>query len=155
MRVIIGIGNPGSKYALTRHNAGMLLIEYMRRVDQLSDTQYEVSDEFMNSSGVFVRETFDYYNIELNDLYVAHDDLDLPLGEYKIQKGVGPKLHNGIDSINQALSNTNYWRIRIGVDNRDTENRIPGESYVLQRFNNDELEVLDTVFANIVEQLNL
>jgi len=153
MRVIIGIGNPGSKYALTRHNAGMLLIEYLRKANKLTDTHYEISDEFMNSSGVFVRETFDYYKIELDELYIAHDDLDLLLGEFKIQKGIGPKLHNGIDSINHALSNTNYWRIRIGVDNRDPENRTPGEAYVLQRFNNDELDILDNVFEQIAKDL--
>lgn len=107
----------------------------------------------MNSSGEAVNKLANYYSLVPSALFVAHDDLDLPLGEYKIQKGVGPKLHNGINSIEQTLGSSDFWRIRIGVDNRDPNNRIPGEDYVLQDFSKEEMESLKIVFKKIGQEL--
>jgi len=154
MKLIVGLGNPGEKYKKTRHNAGHVLIDFLKD-KQIDDCKIEKTDDFMNSSGVSVRKHFDFYKIDLNELFVAHDDLDLKLGEFKIQKGVGPKDHNGIESVNKALGNVNYWRIRIGVDNRDSESRIPGEEYVLQDFKREELETLDKVLQDIANELSL
>lgn len=157
MKLIIGIGNPGEKYKKTRHNAGIMFIKHQIARNNKQDTnkiKYLVSNEFMNSSGVFVKEQVEYFNVVIDDVYVAHDDLDLKLGEFKIQKGVGPKVHNGINSVNHALGNANYWRIRIGVDNRNTLNRIPGEAYVLENFLDSEVQVLEKVFEEILQNLN-
>lgn len=82
-------------------------------------------------------------------LYLAHDDLDIKLGEYKIQFGVGPKEHNGVDSVENRLGTKQFWRIRIGIDNRESENRIPGEEYVLKKFTAKEIETLTKVFEMI------
>lgn len=150
MKLLIGIGNPGSKYVHTRHNAGVRFAEHFNN----HDFKILISSEFMNSSGIFVKSKVDYFDVELDDLYVAHDDLDLPLGEFKIQKGVGPKVHNGINSINHALGNINYWRIRIGIDNREPESRIKGEKYVLENFTKEEFEIIEKVFEKINEELN-
>jgi len=81
------------------------------------------------------------------------DDLDLKLGEYKIQLGKGPKLHNGIESIENKLNTKNFWRLRIGVDNRKEDNRIPGEAYVLQNFTANEQERINKVFEQISHEL--
>ena len=87
------------------------------------------------------------------ELFVAHDDLDIPLGKFKIQKGTGPKLHNGLESIENHLKNSDFYRIRIGVENRDPERRIPGEAYVLQNFTSNENAILNTTFPTIVSRL--
>lgn len=142
MKLIIGLGNPGTKYLRNRHNAGHML------VDAIGEGLK--TNTFMNDSGKFVKKNAPK---DLNDLYIAHDDLDIRLGQYKIQFGVGPKVHNGIKSIEDALNTKDFWRVRIGVDNRDPDNRIPGEEYVLQDFTNEELEILKQVYAEIRDDI--
>ena len=90
--------------------------------------------------------------LKIDDLIVAHDDLDIPLGKFKIQKGEGPRLHNGISSIEKALGSKDFWRIRIGVDNRDTAKRIDGETYVLQDFTRGEKAILLHTFHDVVDK---
>jgi PTH1 family peptidyl-tRNA hydrolase len=90
------------------------------------------------------------------NLYLAHDDLDIKLGEYKIQFGVGPKVHYGVQSVEQALGTKEFWRIRIGIDNRFTiqDSRfMSGEDYVLQRFMTDERTVLEGVLEKIIHEI--
>jgi PTH1 family peptidyl-tRNA hydrolase len=107
----------------------------------------------MNESGLAVSKIA-FYEINLSDIYIIHDDLDIKLGEYKIQKGIGPQLHYGISSIENRLGKKDFWRIRIGVDNRDLENRIPGEEYVLQDFNSQEKKTIDQTVDKIITELN-
>jgi len=142
MKLIIGLGNPGSKYIHNRHNAGHLLVEAIGEGLK--------TNTFMNDSGKFVKKNKPK---DLNDLYIAHDDLDIRLGQYKIQFGVGPKVHYGIQSIENELGTKDFWRIRIGVDNRDPNNRTPGEEYVLQDFSSEELKILEEVYAKIRDDI--
>ena len=90
-------------------------------------------------------------NLGEGKLFIIHDDLDIKLGEYKIQKGRGPKVHNGVESVENALKTKDFWRIRIGIDNRTTP--IPGEEYVLQRFSPDERKILDSVYEKIIKEV--
>lgn len=107
---------------------------------------------FMNQSGDAVKACVVRYSSDVtNDLFIIHDDLDITLGEYKIQKGKGPKLHNGIVSIENALATSDFWRIRIGIDNREKEHRTQGETYVLQDFFREEKERLGEVFTYIFD----
>jgi peptidyl-tRNA hydrolase, PTH1 family len=145
MKLIIGLGNPGSKYVHNRHNAGYLLVDRV----QSSEFVAKKTDCFMNESGKFVKKLTTNYELPTTNLYIAHDDLDLKLGTYKIQFGVGPKVHNGISSIESALGGKDFWRIRIGVDNRDSDNRTSGEEYVLQDFTKEELDILEQVYAKV------
>jgi PTH1 family peptidyl-tRNA hydrolase len=108
---------------------------------------------FMNSSGIAVKKLTSFYCLMPSALYVIHDDLDILLGEYKIEFAHGPKLHNGVYSIEQSLKTKDFWRVRVGVDNRDSENRIPGEEYVLQNFSQEEKVVLDQVIERLVGDL--
>ena len=108
---------------------------------------------FMNSSGQAVSAIATYYKLPAADLFVVHDDLDLRLGEYKIQKAIGPKVHGGINSIEQKLGNNNFWRVRIGVDNRSVDNRIAGEEYVLQSFSESEREDVDESIEKALQDL--
>ena len=110
---------------------------------------------YMNNSGSAIQKIAAYFKINnLLNLFIAHDDLDIPLGKFHIQKKAGPKSHNGISSIEQMLGIQDFWRIRIGVDNRlQEEYRISGESYVLQDFKAQEKETLNNVFPAIFKQL--
>ena len=107
----------------------------------------------MNDSGKFVLAQYTKYHIPYASLYVVHDDLDIPLGAFKIQFGVGPKVHNGLNDIYDKLGTKDFWHVRAGVDNRDPENRTKGEDYVLEDFTNEEKVILDGVIKQICNQL--
>lgn len=182
MKLIVGLGNPGDKYANNRHNAGFMFADYLIREVMRStfgvrsqNTEFKFDNKlqadickinisndqliiakpqtFMNLSGEVVRKIVDYFNIDISDVIVAHDDLDLPIGKYKIQKNVGPKLHNGIISIEKHLGTSNFWRIRIGVENRNDNNRISGETYVLQDFTPEEKTIITKTFAEMNQKI--
>jgi peptidyl-tRNA hydrolase, PTH1 family len=163
MKVIVGLGNPGPQYAMTRHNAGMMLVD---RISQILQSDYGWRREkdimiyktpglwlvksagvFMNESGRMIRSL----QIKDYELWLAHDDLDIKLGEYKIQKGVGPKVHGGVNSVENAAGSVDFWRVRIGIDNRTRP--MDGEEYVLQKFTPEELEVLDGVLEKISHEI--
>lgn len=163
MKVIVGLGNPGTEYRLTRHNSGVMLVDklaerlssdygwrknYNAMVCKTKDLWLvKTRDVFMNESGRLLQ------GLNLGNWYVAHDDLDLKLGEFKVQRGKGPKVHNGVKSIEEVLGTKDFWRIRIGINNRITNNelRITGEEYVLQKFSLEEKVVLDGVLNEIIE----
>ena len=108
----------------------------------------------MNQSGQAISKVLDFYKVGFDNLTVVHDDLDIRLGEFKIQKGKGPKVHNGVSSVEEAIGTSDFVRVRIGVDNRPLENRMPGKNYVLQDFSPEELEVITgQVFPQVVEEL--
>jgi PTH1 family peptidyl-tRNA hydrolase len=160
MKIILGLGNPDVEYTNTRHNVGILFVDYLsqkfssdygwrreknKMVFKSSDfTLIKTVDTFMNESGQLIANS---YTLASNSFYLAHDDLDLKLGEYKIQRLKGPKVHRGVESVENALGTKDFWRIRIGVDNRT--NPIPGEEYVLQKFSLEERQILEQVFERI------
>ena len=155
MKLIIGLGNPGGKYVKTRHNAGFLVVEELlkNKKNVFTDFLIKKSDVFMNDSGSFVKKLVDQYNLDLSNLYIVHDDLDIPLGSYKIQFGTGPKVHNGVSSTEETLGTKDFWRVRIGVDNRKIEDRMLGEEYVLQNFTGEERKILDKVIKEVCKKL--
>lgn len=176
MKLIVGLGNPGKEYENNRHNVGFILadrlIEYLHNQEQIPiqhETKFDCifarvqleTEAFivskpqthMNRSGQAVSQIMQYYKVPLENLYIAHDDLDILLGKYKIQKGTGPKLHNGITSIESVLGTKDFCRVRIGVENRSEENRIPGEAYVLQDFTEEEQEIINNTVDKIVSWL--
>lgn len=178
MKIIVGLGNPGEKYKKNRHNVGFMFVEYVvytaQRTTQsiqgfkldtylkseiatVHDTRYTTDDlivakpqTYMNKSGDAVAACVTRFTLHdtRNDLVVVHDDLDIPFGKFKIQLQ-GPKLHNGLSSIQNKLQTTDFLRIRIGVDNRMPENRMPGEEYVLHNFTQEELAHLPELFKKI------
>lgn len=153
MKLLVGLGNPGEKYRNTRHNAGFFVADKLQSSGLPADFVIKKSDVFMNESGIFVKKLVDQYKLDIGSLYVAHDDLDIPLGSYKIQFGVGPKVHNGVNSVEQELGTSDFWRVRIGVDNRKPDDRIQGEEYVLQDFGQEERKILEGVIAKICKKL--
>lgn len=158
MKLLVGLGNPGAKYEQTRHNVGFLFLDYLQKQQKLNKQIKTLKpDTYMNRSGIAVAKELSFYKLLPANLIVVHDDLDLKLGEFKIQFGKGPKLHNGIESIEHLIGSKEFWRVRVGIDNRVPDNRVSGESYVLQNFTPEELLVLQTkIFPNLtpgVEQI--
>lgn len=174
MLLIAGLGNPGEKYKKTRHNVGFMFVDYVLSEVSPSPswkfdayTKAEITktnsmrlhailakpQTFMNRSGESIRSIAKNNSLSPTDILVAHDDLDLELGNFKIQLGVGPKKHNGLSSIQDHLHTPDFWRIRIGVDNRNGDRSLSGEEYVLQNFTNEELILLNNIFKEIYPKL--
>ncbi|MBL7036703.1 aminoacyl-tRNA hydrolase [Candidatus Microgenomates bacterium] len=149
MKLIIGLGNPGKKYKNNRHNVGHMVVDKLVGVKALK------TDGFMNASGIFVEKQVSKYKLHLEDLFVVFDDLDIKLGEIKIQLGKGPKDHNGLLDIYEKLGTKDFWHVRVGVENRVEDKRIPGEKYVLQDFTDEEKKVLEEVIKQICKKLEM
>lgn len=170
MKLIVGLGNPGKKYENNRHNVGYMVVDAMTRMDNgqwIMDKKLEAKIlkstnfisakpvTFMNRSGAAVKKLIVNFQLSIDSAYIIHDDLDIPLGQFKIQFGRGPKVHKGINSIEEALGTNEFWRVRVGVDNRNPDKRIPGEEYVLQDFTPKEIKVLEGVFEEIEKELKI
>ena len=154
MKLIIGLGNPGEKYKNNRHNVGYMVVDKLKTKNlKLKSVIVIKTNTFMNDSGSFVKKLTSDYCLVPSDLYVVHDDLDLPLGTWKIQFAKGPKDNGGINSIEQVLGTNNFWRIRVGIDNRNSEARTPGEEYTLEDFTKDEKVILDKVIDEVCKKL--
>ncbi len=143
MFLITGLGNPGSKYSKTRHNAGFWFIE--RLADKLGVSLREQSKlhaqlarcefagvdcllmqptTFMNESGRALRAVLDYYKIQGDNLLIAYDELDLEPGEVKIKRGGGHGGHNGLRDIFQHLGSQDFLRLRIGIGHPGHKDRV-------------------------------
>ena len=178
MKLVVGLGNPGEKYENSRHNVGFRVVEALAvRMSESLDTGLRWNEEkkfnsslitihsslilakpqtFMNESGRAVKTLVNFYKVSLDNLWVIHDDLDIKLGEHKIQKGRGPKVHNGVNSVEEALGSKDFWRVRIGIENRISGYRdigISGEKYVLEDFNPEELTTFSPVIDKIIQEL--
>ena len=173
MNLIIGLGNPGEEYKKTRHNAGFLALDkiVLSSKYQVLSTQLKfnaeisngtIDDEkiilakpqtFMNNSGQAVKAIIDYYKIKPENIIVIHDDLDIPLGEYKISKNKNSGGHKGVQSIIDYLGTKDFMRIRIGImiENKKT----PTEKFVLERFGGEEMEVVEEVIEDIVNEVQI
>ena len=146
MKAVFGLGNPGAKYAATRHNVGFETIDLYRKVHRLRRAGrlqsnclvYRSGDlllckplTFMNSSGVAVAKALRKHGVALEDTLVIYDELDLPLGRIKISPGGGPGTHKGMKSILETLGTQDVPRLRIGVEIEGRTAR--GEDFVLER----------------------
>lgn len=169
--LIIGLGNPGDEYLTTRHNAGFLLLDELAKRRNLNfsvKTQHgcvSAQDEevlllkpqlFMNLSGEAVSEYLRFFKLPprmFNTLIVAYDDLDLPLGSWKLVWNSGPKVHNGLNSIISTFGGGDFWHARLGTDARSKEQRIPGEQYVLQQISADEKTAYDQMNTEVCDAI--
>jgi len=170
MKLLVGLGNPGETYQKNRHNVGFLFVDFLADLKKgewkydkyLSAEICSYSESitlakpqtYMNRSGESVKELFERYTLTANDLIIVHDDLDIPLGKFKIQMQ-GPKQHNGLASIQNKLRTNDFLRVRIGVDNRPPENRIDGETYVLGDFTEEERKIVEQLLPEIAKRLAL
>ena len=166
MKLFVGLGNPGKKYQQTRHNLGQLVIQYLLKnykintnnfsklSAQIADHQnskFATLDTYMNESGFPVSKIVNYFKIEPQNLYIIHDDLDLAVGEYRLQFDRGPAGHNGVSSIIEQLGTQAFHRIRIGIGKPTTP--IAVEDYVLQPFPREEQVIINQTIDKILIEI--
>jgi PTH1 family peptidyl-tRNA hydrolase len=170
MRLFVGLGNPGEKYARNRHNVGFMAVDAIakrhgfppwRRRFQGVATEAALGGErvqlllpgtFMNESGRAVAEAMHFYKMPLSDVVVFHDELDLPPGKVRVKTGGGVAGHNGLRSITAHVGN-DYRRVRIGIGHPGKENVL---GYVLSDFAKAErgwVEALTDIVAGDADLL--
>tara|TARA_B100000282_G_C31687015_1_gene469544 strand:+ start:384 stop:971 length:588 start_codon:yes stop_codon:yes gene_type:complete len=167
---IVGLGNPGSYYAQTRHNLGFWLL------DHLADTQQVVFQEkskfsaeitklsyaeksfmlvkpltFMNESGKFLKMLLSKNNCDVTDTILVHDEITLPVGRIKISKNNGDGGHNGVRSVFSNIG-TNLTRLRLGIGQKKNP-AMDLSDYVLSKFSTEETQLLDQQKENFLNAL--
>ncbi len=143
MKLIVGLGNPGDKYESTRHNLGFVVLDHLVKNSQsVSKGKWEKNPKlksevfimdwqpktgtadkivfakpqtYMNNSGMAVSLISQFYKIDPNDIWIIHDELDLPIGSMKIRMGGSGAGHHGIESIMEHLKTDKFWRFRLGI----------------------------------------
>jgi len=169
--LIVGLGNPGSKYEQTRHNAGFWFVdEIARQCGAQFRTETKFSGEvckvvienhdiwllkpqtFMNLSGHAVRSLLSYYKIPPSDFILIYDDLDMDLGRIRLKKRGGAGGHNGVASVIQELGTDQFVRLKIGIEK---DPRFNTADYVLSPFQREKQQVIEKSIARTVDLLPL
>ncbi len=170
MRLVVGLGNPGPKYAGNRHNIGFMAADEIvrrhsfapwRRRFQGEVAEGEIAGEkvlalkpmtYMNESGRAVGEAARFYKIPPEEVLVVYDELDLPLGRVKAKQGGGHGGHNGLRSIDAHLGKA-YWRLRLGIGHPGDKAKVTG--YVLGDFGKAERQTVDRVLDAVASRVDL
>lgn len=171
MWAVVGLGNPGRRYSGTRHNAGFLFVRSMAKtwkirlkkrrfsskigeVERKSEKiMLALPQNYMNNSGVAVKQILAGRNIRPEKLIVVYDDLDIPLGEIRIRKAGGAGTHKGMGSVVREIETTEFPRMRLGIGPLP-----PGEDavdYVLSAFEKREIPLLVDGLKKAQEALEL
>ncbi len=172
MKLIVGLGNFGEKYEKTRHNLGFMIVEkFLKDFESAKNTVWENSQKFksdiaqiewqprhgslekvilakpktfMNNSGLAVEIITDFYKISADNIWIVHDDIDLPLGAMKIRFGGASAGHHGVESVMEHLGTDKFWRFRMGVGEANSRLKIQNsklrnvEDFVLGDFTGSE-----------------
>ena len=165
MHLIVGLGNIGEKYQLTRHNVGFLVIDEITKnlnTSNINNPNFQSTllksgynlfskpTTYMNNSGIAVHSIKEYYKIDLENIIIIHDDLDLPFGTVKFKIGGGHGGHNGLRSLDAHITKE-YIRVRIGIgkpaDKTDVAN------YVLSNFSKEELNKLTDIITHTIKAI--
>ena len=159
IRLIVGLGNPGTEYTETRHNAGFWFCERLARdlgTSFNSESRFHgwaanarsagvwllMPATFMNRSGQAVQALTHFYRIQPNEMLVIHDELDLPPGQMRLKFGGGLGGHNGLKDITAKLGTQDYWRLRLGIGHPGDKAEVA--NYVLKAARKEEKADIDT-----------
>ena len=169
MKLIVGLGNPGREYENTRHNMGFMMIDQFAtnlgvKIDSKKFnglyTETVINGEkvillkpqsYINLSGEVIRKYVDYFKIKLEDILIIHDDLDLPVGTFKLKQKGSSGGHNGLKNIELHLGTQEYKRIKIGISNNKL---IDTKDYVLGKISKEENKLLNNVKDTIMNILD-
>ena len=163
--LVVGLGNPGDEYVLTRHNVGFMAIDALAPDDAIwkkekkaLTTRFDFNgvriilakpQTFMNNSGEAVGALMQFYKVPLENLIVIHDDMDIKVGALREKIGGSSAGHNGIKSIDAHVGNE-YRRIRIGIGHpRDFNSPISPVDWVLGKFDSEQLKQIKSVIETI------
>lgn len=170
--IIAGLGNPGPKYADTRHNAGFKAVDLMARKNgfEIKKSKFKslIADEviagkrclimkpqtMMNLSGEAILEAADYYNIPDENIIIIYDDISLDIGKIRIRRKGSAGGHNGIKSIISCLGSEDFPRVKIGVDKK-SDARIDLAAWVLGNFPKEKEAELNSALENAVSSVEL
>lgn len=179
MKLIVGLGNPGEKYENTRHNVGFVALDHLLQKFETAKNTFWTEDKkfkslikevdfegekvilmkpttFMNESGIAVASYSKYFKIDPSDIYVLHDELDLPLGKIKIKYGGGSAGNNGVTSIMDHLGTDQFLRIRMGIGKSQRAHATHDASdYVLGIFDASEKRKVKTMTKQVVKDVLL
>ena len=164
--ILIGLGNPGTKYSSTKHNFGYWVIDSIINKSSLKlkagkgDYLYAKDGEsllvkptsYMNNSGVVIKQIINYYKASIEDLIIIYDDIDLPLGTIRFKDKGGPAGHRGIENIIYQLRSDSFFRLRLGIAVDGLRMR-PSENYVLSPFPKGCKEDIDLVINKSIDGL--
>lgn len=168
MKLIVGLGNPGKQYEKTRHNAGFMTINALSKKLGFSLDKskckaiygiynhkgekiiFAMPQTFMNLSGESVQSLMHFYNIDVEDLIVIHDDLDLPLGKIRLRQKGSCGGQNGMRNIIDLLGTSEIKRIRLGISN---DKQIDTVDYVLGKFSSEDYKVFENVVDKAAEAI--
>lgn len=171
VRLVVGLGNPGSRYENTRHNIGFRVIDRLAECLGMSITRSRFKalydkgriegrevilvkpQSFMNLSGDPVRALADYFDIETREILVVYDEIDLVFGRMKVVAKGGHGGHNGVRSLIDILKQKEFPRLRMGVGRPDP--RIEVSDWVLGRFSEEEKESLDPFIDRAVDAVRI
>ena len=164
--IIVGLGNPGTQYVNTKHNAGYWVIdkladefslkfklgkgEYMHIKNSKMSLVKPIG--YMNNSGIALKNYIDYFNIDINEILVVYDDADLPLGEIRFKSKGSSGGQKGIESIIYHLKTDNFLRLKVGI--ATTDNMRPLESYVLAPFKLKYSDLADEAIQNCCDAID-
>lgn len=158
MKLIIGLGNPGKEYEKTRHNMGFMFIDnyaqakgveinkkkfnglYVDFINNGEKTILLKPQTYMNLSGESVRAFVDFFKINIDDILVISDDLDMPIGKYKLRPAGSSGGHNGLKNIELHLGTQNYKRLKIGISH---DKDIDTKDYVLGTISKENQKIID------------
>lgn len=169
MKCIIGLGNIGKEYELTRHNMGFIMLDEISKKYKINIDKKKkkyiygegiINGEkvslikpttYMNLSGEAIVELMNWYKIEPKDIVVIYDDVDISLGDVRYREKGSAGTHNGMKNIIANIKTGEFARIRAGIENRNGV-PIPLADFVLQKFNKEELEKINKEILNVVEE---
>jgi len=167
VNIVVGLGNPGTRYELNRHNAGFLVLDQLALQHDISISQtlfdahigkgriagspvlLAKPQTYMNLSGVAVRRLTDYFRTDLGALIVVHDDLDLPFQTIRLKAGGGHGGHKGIISLIDHLGGSDFIRVRFGIGKPERKSMVEG--YVLSPFSDEEMACLSQLLRTAGE----
>ena len=163
IRLIVGLGNPGSKYQNTRHNAGFIVLNSLAQKHNLQFSKgfkaqetllkdiYMIKPQtYMNLSGQSVKKYAKVFNLKANNILVVHDDLDLPLGRIRLKTGGSAAGQKGVKDTEQYMG-SGFHRLKIGIGRPDDGTAIP--DWVLGKFNGSEKQLIDEVVPVAVKAI--
>jgi len=160
LKLIVGLGNPGSEYEHTRHNIGFEVIDALSEANGLPLDKLKFNAQFgkgkiegmdillvkpltyMNLSGEALSPIMNFYQVTIEDILVVYDDLDLPIGKIRLREKGSAGGHNGIKSIIQHLGSQDFKRIRVGIGRPSGREKVI--DYVLKRFNKEDQPTVDS-----------
>jgi len=173
MKLIVGLGNPGSKYQNNRHNLGFMVADSFAKSSGLSwrvsrdllcyfakNTEFVLikPTTFMNRSGEAVRSVAAFYKIDLHNILVVHDDLDLSFGRIRMSFDSMSAGHRGVESVIESLSGPDFARLRVGIDSPrigvGEPKGVDPEKYVLEDFSKEEMAKLPGVIKRCQEAIH-